>query len=79
MSLMKEFAVQIEEEMTKVDVEKARLKMEIVRILDENRATIVRRASVKLGCLVYEEDEKMLNSQYARFDNWLDNLIYSDW
>ena len=54
---------------------RAGLKREILRILQENRDTIVRRATVPKRAVVFvKPDPKILNFAYASLDNFISFL-----
>jgi hypothetical protein len=57
----------------------AGLKREILRILDENRNTVVRRAVVPEKAVLYiDPDEEVLNNAYAKFDVFFEFLQSQD-
>lgn len=47
------------------------LRREILRMLGEERGTIVRRASVPPRAVIYEANPELLNRLYAEFDNFV--------
>lgn len=58
------------------DEQKAALKKELLRALDEQRTTIVRRASVGNAAFYRfcDADPELVNALYAEFDNFVDSI-----
>ena len=57
---------------------KVRIVQEMLRILNENRDTIVRRAGIPKGCAVFHENDREYHENleigYVAFDNLFDHV-----
>jgi hypothetical protein len=69
---------QVERQIAKPSI-KAGVKREVLRILEENRVTIVRRAVTPERSVIFiEPDIEVLNEAYAMFDDKVDIIRIQD-